>query len=58
MYVEGCRESVQFDQGILQYIQDDFVRERQQALGVNSDDLVLRMSAARWQSLILGDIIT
>jgi len=40
---------------ISNYIQDDFVRERQQALGVNSDDLVLRMSASRLMTLSLHE---
>jgi hypothetical protein len=32
---------------LLQYIQDDFVRERQKDRSVTSDDLVLRMTLAR-----------
>jgi len=40
---------------VSEYIQSDFVRERQQAKGINSEDLVIRMSAARLMTLSLHE---
>ncbi|KAF9505973.1 hypothetical protein BS47DRAFT_1399926 [Hydnum rufescens UP504] len=41
---------------VSEYIQTDFVRQRQQVQGINSDDLVLRMSVARLMTLSFHEL--